>query len=43
MNNVFVKFELNLKISHTWMWRGYCTLAERMLVHQFSALTNMYD
>lgn len=44
MNEKFiVKFELNLKISLIWMRRGYCTLAERKLAHQFRALANMYD
>ena len=43
MNNVLVKFEMNLKISRTWIRRGYRTLAERKLVHQISALANTYD
>jgi len=37
-----VKFELNLKISRTWMRRGYRTLTERKRVHQFSALANTH-
>jgi len=43
VNNALVKFELNLKISRTWMRRGYSTLTERKLVHHFSALANTYD
>jgi len=43
MNNVLVKFEMNLKISRTWMRRDYRTLTERKLVHQLSTLANTYD
>jgi len=41
--NMPVKFELNLKISRTWMRRGYRTMTERKLVHQLSALEIMHN
>jgi len=41
MNNVHIKFELNLKISRTRIWKGYCTPTKSKLIRQFSALEDM--